>query len=147
MTERFRNIISVFVTVKQDNKILLHQRKNTGWMDGYYDMPSGHLEPEETLAAAAARELKEETDLEVALSELRLFHVRQEYSPPGKPYIYFFFEATNWSGQPKIVEANKSHNMAFFELDKLPKMPGYIATALESLESRDVGMSNFFSGQ
>lgn len=54
----------------QDHKILLSLRKNTGWMDGFYGLPSGHVEQNETIKGSLVRELQEEVGLDIDESNL-----------------------------------------------------------------------------
>ena len=58
--ERHKLIPSVYLVLIKNNKILLLRRFNTGFMDGYYSLPAGHVESNETLTSAMVREAKEE---------------------------------------------------------------------------------------
>lgn len=46
-------------------EILLALRKNTGYRDGKYELPGGHVEEGEDLMQAMVREAKEELMIEV----------------------------------------------------------------------------------
>ena len=86
MSERHQVTPAVFVAVINPfNEVLLLRRHNTGYMDDHYDLPSGHLEYGETLREGAARELREETSLEVKPARLDLFNVYQNNSDPAHP--------------------------------------------------------------
>ena len=54
--ERLKLKIAVYIILIKDGKILLGRRFNTGWQDGNYGLPSGHLEPEESMMEALLRE-------------------------------------------------------------------------------------------
>ena len=41
-------------------KILTVKRKNTGYLDGWYGLPAGHIEGIETIKEAMQREIQEE---------------------------------------------------------------------------------------
>ncbi len=45
MKQKYKVVLSVFIAVYENRvghtEILLHRRINTGFRDGYYDMPSG----------------------------------------------------------------------------------------------------------
>lgn len=58
-TERHKLKVAVYVLLIKDDKILLARRSKTGWQDGNYTIPSGHLDPNETIATAAIRETQE----------------------------------------------------------------------------------------
>ena len=57
----------VGIIVPCDDGILILQRKPDDFMPNIYELPSGAVEPGETLAAAVARELREETGLYVGV--------------------------------------------------------------------------------
>jgi 8-oxo-dGTP diphosphatase len=138
MRQTFKVTPSVFVAVIKDGKVLLLKRKNTGFMDGYYDLPSGHVEEGEPILKAAARELAEETSLKVGQDDLKLIHVGQSSFTPGYPYMYFMFRALRWQGKPKNNEPEMSDDVSFFALDKLPKTVPHILPALQNLDADTV---------
>lgn len=90
--KRYQITPAVFVVLLDHNeRVLLHRRYRTGYMDGFYDFPSGHLEEGETLQMGAAREVREETGLVVNPDELVLMHINQNNSDPERPYLNFMF--------------------------------------------------------
>jgi len=132
---------SVFTIIRDKDKFLLIRRHGTGWMDGWYDLPAGHLEDKEPLKAGAARELKEESDLDVKPTDLKLVHVYQNHTSEPPHYGYIFV-AKKWSGKPKIMEKDKCDDIGFFSLDKLPeKTLPYTKKALEMVDSDEVSVS------
>ena len=36
---------AVYLILRKSDKILLMNRANTGWMDGHFSLPSGHMKP------------------------------------------------------------------------------------------------------
>lgn len=117
-------------------------------MDGYYDLASGHLEPGETIKAAAARELKEETGLETYAEDLELFNITQGYSTPGKPYLYLMFRTDRFTGEPSVIEPDLSDDVAFFDLANLPeKTVPHVKEALLALDDSRVGFGYVRPGQ
>ena len=79
MSKKHNSHVPVFIVVWDEHgRILLHQRAGTDWLPGYWDFPSGHVEPGESFAQAAARELSEETSLSVRQQDLagRTYHYR-----------------------------------------------------------------------
>src|SRR5687767_3119763 len=120
--DRFVARSAVFVALRNNQgEILLHRRCNTGYMDGWYDLPSGHVERGETLLQSAVRELQEETGAAAKEADLKLWHINQ-FSAGGLDYYNFFFVADIWQGDPAIMEADKCDDMQFFPLDKLPRL-------------------------
>ena len=130
-SKRFVVLPAVFVVVEDEQgRVLLHCRQNTGYMDGRYDFPSGHLEPGETLPEGAARELLEETGLRVRPEDLKLINLMQNYSEPSLPYINFIFRARVWTGTPAIGEPHKCSDLAFFAKSKLPRITPQVRQVL-----------------
>lgn len=54
--ERFRLIVAVYLILRQNGKILLARRANTGYADGFYSLPAGHLDGDELATEGMARE-------------------------------------------------------------------------------------------
>ncbi len=90
---RFTLPIAVHVFVMQTERILLVQRQNTGFEDGNFRVPAGHLEPGESVTQAAIRECREEVGIAIEPSELRPIGVTHYASPTGDG-VDFFFTAT-----------------------------------------------------
>jgi mutator protein MutT len=110
---------AVFLIIRDDEgRILLHQRAGTNFLPGYWDFPSGHVEDGESFAAAAARELQEETSLTVEPQDLRMVHASINHT--DLPYINIVFAVSKWQGTPTIVESHKCSGMDFFAEDALP---------------------------
>lgn len=142
MSGKFKVIPSVFVAIIDDGKVLLIRRANTGWLDGWYDLPAGHLEDQENLKDGATRELYEETGLKVLPENLKLIHVHQNHHDQEAPHYGYIFRAAKWEGKPKLVEPNKSDDIDFFPLNKLPaKVSPYVREALTDLSSDEVTIS------
>lgn len=142
MTEKFKSIPSVFIAATRENKVVLQLRQNTGYLDGYYDLPSGHVEPNEALIDAALRELQEEVGIVASKNTLSLFHICQHFATPGKPYQYHFFKTSDWRGEPKIGEPDKILDVGLFDLNELPdNTTSHVITALGDLASQKVGFS------
>jgi len=70
MTDRFMTRMAVFVILRNEaGEILLEQRANTGYLDGYWDLPSGHVEYAESIHQTAVREVLEEGVVNEAKSD------------------------------------------------------------------------------
>ncbi len=135
---RFVSRSAVFVALLNDQgEVLLHRRANTGFMDGRYDLPSGHVERDESLLHAAVRELKEESGVTVKESTLKLWHVNQ-FAANDQYYYNFFFVARDWQGMPKITEPDKCDDMQFFATSDLPKLTAGSHMALQHIQGDGV---------
>lgn len=106
------------------------RRAGTGFFDGLYSLPGGHVEAGESILAAAVREIREETGLVVATADLAWLGAVHRLSDTNR--IDFFVRATHWQGEPRILEPAKCDHLDWFERSALPPQTvPYIRTALE----------------
>lgn len=119
--EKYRSLVAVYVVLVNDkNELLLARRKNTGYRDGFYEMPAGHLEDGESLRESAVRELLEETGVKASVDDLEFVEALHRKSTDDRVYVDFFFRLTKWEGEPSIQEPDKCDHMAWFPMDALP---------------------------
>lgn len=114
--ERHTLKIAVYAVLMKDDRVLLTRRSNTGWQDGNYSLPAGHLELGETLVEALVRETREEVGVELVASTIKLAHVMHRQHL----YIDFFFTA-EWNGEPKNLEPEKCDDVQWFSFDVFPE--------------------------
>ena len=115
--ERFKIPVSVFVILRQDDKILMQLRQG-GALAGCWGFVGGHLEGGEQIGTAAVREVKEEVGVTVQPEDLTLktiFHKQD-----GGEYLQFYFECCRWSGEIENKEPGKCVRLAWFEWKSLP---------------------------
>ncbi|MDR1463229.1 MAG: NUDIX domain-containing protein [Azoarcus sp.] len=121
----------VHVLCERQGRILLLRRAGTGFFDGLYSLPGGHVEEGESIRQAAARELEEETGLRLAPGDLDWFGVMHRRSDTNR--VDFFLRARCWSGEARLREPDKCDALGWFARDSLPGgMIPYIEAALES---------------
>ncbi len=118
---RIRLSVGVFVR-NSSGQILLEKRND----NGMWGLPGGNLEPGESIADAAVREVREETGLTIRLT--RLIGV---YSEPEDRIVTYpdngdvvhridvIVEAMIVSGE--LTASSESEALQFFELSDLPK--------------------------
>jgi len=139
-------IPTAYLVLFKENKILLSRRCNTGFQDGYYSFPAGHLEDdEETLSHALVREAKEEVGIEIDQADLELVHVmhRKQQEPTNERRINLFFTVKKWKGEPRIMEPDKCNDLQWFELGTLPDNTIlYIKQAINCIKE-DVAYSEY----
>lgn len=134
--EHFRSYSAVFPILLRTHEgrrqVLLHRRKNTGFMDGHWDFSgSGHVDEGETAKIAVARECREELGIEVALPDVEFRHLSHRASIGGRTYYDIYFEVVRYGGTPGIREPDKSSALGWFDLDSLP--PDMIPVRREAL--------------
>jgi ADP-ribose pyrophosphatase YjhB (NUDIX family) len=137
--ERFRVVPAAYVVVRRGDEVLLLLRANTGYMDGHWAVPAGHVESGESAVAAALRELKEEVGLDVEPTDLVPVTAMHRTGGNGDPIderVDFFFTTSRWTGEPRIMEPEKAAGLDWYPLDKLPEpLVPHEARVLASLTS------------
>jgi 8-oxo-dGTP diphosphatase len=119
MPERYRSCVDVHLILRQGDRVLLGERQNTGFADGYYHLPSGHLEADESATDALVREAEEEIKVGVDSSDVVFVHLMHHQTNEGR--VALFFEVTKWRGQPTNCELTKCVGLNWFDLDSLPE--------------------------
>ncbi len=113
---RFPTTVHLFFI--RGHEILLSRRFNTGYRDGDYSVPAGHLEGGETVVAAGCREALEEVG--VALSEGNLAFTGVMHRIEDEERVDFFFLVRSWPGEPFNNEPAKCDDLRWFDLEALP---------------------------
>lgn len=121
----------------RDHKILLSRRFQTGYEDGNYSVPAGHIEENESLIAGTLREIKEEVGIILAPKDLKLVHIMHRKSDDIR--MDFFFLVRIWHGEPKNMEVEKCDDLQWFSFDSLPSntIP-YIRSAIEQYRKNEL---------
>ena len=130
--ERFKVVPAVYLIIKNDNKILLSLRDNTGYMDGYYGLVSGHVDEGEPARFACIREAKEEADMILNMQDLKPSCIMHRLTPE-RECIDIFFIIENYYGNITNKEPNKCAGLKYFDLDNLPdKLIDYVRVGIEN---------------
>jgi 8-oxo-dGTP diphosphatase len=111
--------VSVHIVFRRGELVLMVRRRGTGFCDGMYSVPAGHVMQRESILRAAAREAREEVGLEVYPSAL--FVTGTMYRRSTEARVDFFVEATRWAGEPRNMEPDKCDEVAWFPNSRLPK--------------------------
>ena len=110
--------------MRRGDEVLLQLRANTGYMDGYWAAAAaGHVEAGESVLQAAAREAREELDVAIEPADLRPLCSMHRTHGNGRSIderVDFFFECWTWTGQPRLVEPDKTAGLRWFALNGLP---------------------------
>ncbi|RUU00320.1 NUDIX domain-containing protein [Mesorhizobium sp. USDA-HM6] len=116
-----RIIPAVSVAVVRGMTVLLVKRARPP-SQGFYAYPGGKVEPGETLAQAAARELAEETGLEARdYRPLRDIHIDGRAENHAVDYLLTVFGAAYVGGEP--VASDDAETAAFYTLAEMADMP------------------------
>jgi 8-oxo-dGTP diphosphatase len=127
-----RLIVDLHLILRQGDRILLGLRSNTGFADGLYHLPAGHLEDGETVTVGAIREAREELGVDIDPADLHLAHVM--HNRCGR--LSLFFEVARWSGDIVNAEPHKCKALDWFTVDRLPSnMVRYAMVALDLIRN------------
>ncbi|MDX8456625.1 NUDIX domain-containing protein [Mesorhizobium sp. VK9D] len=119
--EQRKIIPAVSVAIVRGETVLLVKRARAP-SQGLYAYPGGKVEPGETLAQAAARELQEETGLEASdYHPLRDIHIDGSGENHAVDYRLTVFGATYAGGEP--VASDDAETAAFYTLAQMAEMP------------------------
>jgi ADP-ribose pyrophosphatase YjhB (NUDIX family) len=144
--DRFSVVPAVYVIFRDEDKMLLLQRSNTGYRDGEYSLPAGHLDGGEPAVIAAVREAKEEAGVDIDPADLELVYTQHRVAEEGDhERINLFFEAKRWEGKPHNAEPHKCSELRWEHLDT---MPGNLVPEVQNLlqglaEGRSYGHFGF----
>lgn len=116
--ERFSVPVSIHIFLVKDDAILLLRRCNTGYEDGNYSVPAGHLEAGERVVETAIREAHEEAGVSLVAETAHVVGVMHRKSNDER--IDFFVAITEWTGEIVNAEPAKCDDLAWFPLDALP---------------------------
>ena len=132
MSHRFTYIGSSYLFLIKDNKILLQRRFQTGFMDGFYGVPAGHLDGDETAREGCAREIKEEIGIDINPEDLEMVHIMHRKTERDER-IDFFMTAKSYSGEIQNIEPHKCDDLSWFKLSELPEnIIDYVKIAIEN---------------
>jgi 8-oxo-dGTP diphosphatase len=126
--------VTVHMFFLRQNKLLLIRRYQTGYMDGHYSVPAGHLDGNEPVRRAAVREANEEIGVQIDPGDIDfagVFH-RSE----GDERVDFFVQVRVWKGEPFNAEPEKCDELRWAEINDLPEntIP-YIRRAIENYQT------------
>ncbi len=126
---RARFPVTVHLLFFRENQVLLLRRFNTGYADGQYSVPAGHLDGGETVMAAAAREAKEEVGVTIDESDMTFSTVMHRIEDDER--VDFFLHVHQWQGEPFNAEPDKCDDLCWTNVNQLPvNTVAYVRQAL-----------------
>lgn len=142
----FRPHVGVHLILTDDQgRVLLLQRANTGFADGFWAVPGGCLDDGETLPAGAAREAREELGIVIDPADLAFVHLCHHADADGQARIGVFFAATRWAGEPVNAEPGKCAKIDWFNPADLPDdIVTYVRTGISAhLDGQTFSLDNW----
>ena len=118
MSQRAMFPVTVHLFFLRGDQILLLRRFNTGYADGQYSVPAGHLDGQETVLAAAAREAREEIGVRIEAQDIEYSSVMHRRD--GDERVDFFLNIRSWDIEPLNAEPDKCDELLWVNVDDLP---------------------------
>lgn len=120
------------VILRKEGRVFWKARQNSSFLNGFWSLPAGHLEGEETVIDAALRELKEEAGVSTFKKYLKLVHFQTQIGTDGiRNHVYF--EVSKWIGEPRNAEPTKASLVAWIDPLK-EKRKKYVPSELLALK-------------
>ncbi len=147
MIEKNNAIPASYLFLEKDGKFLVARRCNTGYQDGNYQVPAGHVNKGELPSEALIREAKEEIGIDLVPTDFELVHI--SYRPKHDATdnrVDFFFRAKKWKGEVKNMEPNKCDDLRWCSLDEMPEnVTPHVRDAFECVQKgifyKELGIS------
>jgi 8-oxo-dGTP diphosphatase len=111
------HICGWIVLQRADGLVLLARRSGVHYGEGLWGLPGGHAGHRESWADAAAREVREEVGVTIAVDDLTPLGV-QRYVDGKTHGVDAYFLATNWLGEPSAV--SECSEVDWFDVEQLP---------------------------
>jgi 8-oxo-dGTP diphosphatase len=138
---RARFPVTVHLFFFREQQILLSRRFKTGYRDGDYGVPSGHLEGGETVTAAAAREALEEVGVQIADEDIVFSSVMHRREDDER--VDFFVHVRAWRGEPFNMEPDKCDDLRWVDIQTPPaNTVPYVRRAIQN-HLQDVRFDEF----
>lgn len=129
---RARFPVTVHLLFFRGDQILLLRRFNTGFEDGNYSVPAGHLDGGETVRRAAVREAREEVGVQLDPNNIEFASVMHRLSDNAlfplsgtgadiDERVDFFVHIKDWGSEPFNAEPEKCDELRWCDLDALPQ--------------------------
>jgi ADP-ribose pyrophosphatase YjhB (NUDIX family) len=129
--------VTVHLLFFHENQVLLLRRFNTGYEDGNYSVPAGHLDGGETVRMAAQREALEEVGVCIGIEDIifaSVMHRNSDDTPQGTgERVDFFVHIREWQGEPFNAEPDKCDQLRWCNVNALPEnIIPYVRQAIQN---------------
>jgi len=134
--DRHRMAVAAHLLLRDsDGRVLFMRRAKTGYADGQWAVPAGHVESGETIVAACVRETREEIGVSLECCGLSTALVQHKLDVDGEERIDVFFAAELPDGQqPTINEPDRCDAVVWATVLNAPApLVPYVAAALRTI--------------
>jgi ADP-ribose pyrophosphatase YjhB (NUDIX family) len=129
--------VAVHLFLFRGGRLLLLRRASTGYGDGQWSVPAGHLEEDETVTHGALRELAEEVGLWLPADRVAFASVMHRGERGGRIDFFLRAELADGDAEPSNCEPEKCSELCWADPESLPHdVVPYIRAALDDLRSR-----------
>lgn len=111
--------VTVHLLFIREDQILIARRFNTGYRDGEYSVPAGHLDGDETVIAAGMREAKEEVGVTIEAGDMTFSSVMHRNE--GEERVDFIVQVQKWQGEIVNAEPDKCDDLRWVNFNDLPE--------------------------
>lgn len=141
-TQHVRAVVAVHLFLQRGPQILLLRRHNTGYEDGHYSVPAGHVESNEGIRRAMHREAEEEIGIHIFDDDL--VPVGVLYRKSDAERVDFFFACSTWEGAVTNCEVEKCDDLRWCDVAHLPdNMVPYVRHAIALFGQREQWFGEF----
>lgn len=123
------------LAVVRDGTLLLYKRRKAPEA-GHWNILGGKVEHMEPSATAAVREAEEESGLSIGAVSL-ICHSEKIIPEDRQHWISLIYAATDFEGEPRLVEPDAFFDFGWFPVDALPQpLSRFAADAVKALRER-----------
>lgn len=110
--------LASYLIFRKNGKVAFLLRSGTGWMNGYYGLPSGKVENGENFIDCAIREANEETKVDLTRGNLQ--HILTVHRRAETDWVDAYFEIIGSDAVPVNNEPEIHSELEWFGVEELP---------------------------
>lgn len=116
-TDRSIHSVVAAILIDGDRMLFVHRTSDRDWAPGTWDLPGGHIEPDEDAIEAICREVHEELGIEIATPLARFAELR------GSDWEVSFFRIDRWSGTISNAAPHEHSEIAWMTISEVRDLP------------------------